>query len=113
MKYFSSKKCLKPFLPNVGLRRKFFGSSLQGPRIEKRLTLGMPATYRITVQGFIDKSWADRLSGMQITSRGREGQAPVTIFVGRLKDQAELMGVLNSLYELRLPLLSVEIMSIE
>lgn len=36
-------------------------------------------------------------------------QAPVTTLNGQVSDQAELMGVLNSLYELRLPLLFVEL----
>jgi hypothetical protein len=33
---------------------------------------------------------------------------PLTL-VGRLRDQAELPGVLNSLYDLRLPILKVEV----
>jgi hypothetical protein len=33
----------------------------------------------------------------------------VTTLTGRLKDQAELSGVLNSLYELHLPILAVSI----
>jgi len=32
----------------------------------------------------------------------------VTILVGEMRDQAEFMGVMNSLYELHLPILSVE-----
>jgi len=44
---------------------------------------------------------------------GREGWAPVTILVGRLKDQAEPVGVLKSFFELRLSLLSMEILSTE
>ncbi len=79
----------------------------------KRLTLGMPATYRIRVQGFLEKRWAERLGGMNISARSREGQAPVTVLVGRMRHQAELMGVVNSLYELQLPILSVEILGNE
>ena len=74
----------------------------------KRLTLGTPATYRINVQGYLDNSWSDRLWGMQIAKSSGAGQVPVTILVGRLRDQAALLGVLNSLYELHLPILSVE-----
>jgi len=36
------------------------------------------------------------------------GKSPVTILVGHLPDQAALSGVLNTLYEMHLPLLSVE-----
>jgi hypothetical protein len=113
MRYSRFRRCLKPFLPNVRLRRKYLGSSWPNGCLGKRLTLGMPATYRINIQGSIDKRWGDRLGDVLITTRGGEGDAPVTILVGRMRDQAELMGVLNSLYELHLPLLSVEILDNE
>ena len=113
MRYFSLKKRLKPFLPNVSLRKKLFGTSSANVHSRKRLTLGMPATYRIRVQGFLEKRWAERLGGMNISARSREGQVPVTVLVGRMRDQAELLGAVNSLYELHLPILSVEILSSE
>jgi hypothetical protein len=34
--------------------------------------------------------------------------APATTLFGRLRDQTDLIGVLNTLYDLHLPLLSVE-----
>jgi hypothetical protein len=74
----------------------------------KGLKLETPATYRIRVQGRLDKSWADRLGGMAITADPAAEKAPVTILVGHLADQAALSGILNTLYELHLPLLSVE-----
>jgi hypothetical protein len=70
--------------------------------------LETPATYRIRVQGSLDDSWADRLGGMVITADMVADKLPVTILVGHLIDQAALSGVLNTLYELHLPLLSVE-----
>ena len=73
-----------------------------------RLTLGMAASYRICAQGALDASWSDRLGGMRITTCRREGYAPVTMLIGPLRDQAALLGVLNSLYDLHLPLVSVE-----
>lgn len=70
--------------------------------------LWTPATYRIKVAGHLDESWSDCLGGMRITMRRRTDQAAMTTLVGRMRDQAELMGVINSLYELHLPILSVE-----
>jgi hypothetical protein len=67
-----------------------------------------PATYRIGVQGRIPASWCDRLEGMTITEGSPGVQPPVTTLMGELSDQAALAGVLNTLYELHLPLLSVE-----
>ena len=74
----------------------------------KHLKLGTPAFYRIAVEGYVDESWSDRLGDIRITSRRRKDQTTVTTLVGRVRDQAELTGLLNSLYELHLPILSVE-----
>ena len=80
---------------------------------EKRIKLWTPATYRIEVDGHIDESWSDRLAGMRITTRKRSDQTTVTTLVGRLRDQAELSGVLNSLYGLHLSILKVEVVNDE
>ena len=74
----------------------------------QHLKLWTPATYRIKVEGKLNESWSDRLGGMRITAHEREDQPTVTTLIGQLRDQGELTGVLNSLYELHLPILSVE-----
>ena len=79
----------------------------------KGLKLETPATYRIRVQGRLDDTWADRLGGMVITADTAADKPPVTTLVGHMTDQAALSGVLNTLYELHLPLLSVENMDEE
>ena len=78
---------------------------------EKDIKLWTPATYRIEVQGHLDESWSDRLFGMRITARKRLDQTSVTTLTGRLRDQAELSGVLNSLYDLHLSILKVEVVN--
>ena len=75
----------------------------------KRLTLDSKAVYRIQVQGCLEESWSDRLAGMEITMNIQVYQDPVTTLLGEVKDQAELIGVLNGLYELRMPLISLEV----
>jgi hypothetical protein len=72
------------------------------------LTMDVPAIYRIRVQGRLDARLTDRLGGMQITEIRVAGKGPETILVGRLVDQASLTGILNSLYELHMPVLSAE-----
>jgi hypothetical protein len=67
-----------------------------------------PATYQIIVLGRIDPSMSDLLGGMMILIKSGETGAPVTTLDGELRDQAALAGVLNSLYELHLTVLSVE-----
>lgn len=76
-------------------------------RVDSPLRLVTPGTYTIRVQGRLDNSWSDQLSGMRITISGA-GRYAVTMLTGRLTDQAALFGVLNTLYDLGLPLLSVD-----
>jgi len=75
----------------------------------KSFPFDKPGKYHIRVQGFLDESWSERLGGLRITACALEDhEGPVTELVGQVRDQAELAGVLNSLYELHLTLLSVE-----
>ena len=71
-------------------------------------TVRRPAICRIRVHGRLEGSWSDRPGGMQVTEiRATDGQ-PETILVGRVVDHAMLSGILNSLHEMQLPVLSVE-----
>jgi hypothetical protein len=70
------------------------------------------ATYRIDVEGRIPASWCDALEGMTIMEGSWEAEPPVTTLWGQLSDQAALAGVLNTLYELHLPVLSVQRLSV-
>ncbi|TWT81477.1 hypothetical protein CA13_29300 [Planctomycetes bacterium CA13] len=74
---------------------------------------GKPARYRIAVEGSLDESWSGRLGGMHITTALRDDQNPVTTLTGQIRDQAALMGVLNSLYQLHMNILSVHCTSCE
>ena len=67
-----------------------------------------PGCYRIRVLGQLNASWADQLETMTITVGQAAGQGQVTTLMGEVRDQAALMGVLNSLYDLGFPLLRVE-----
>jgi len=67
-----------------------------------------PSTYRIRVNGHLDTSWSDRLSGMTIITVGGTSSPETTTLEGLLLDQAALTGVINTLYDLGLPLVSVE-----
>ena len=71
-----------------------------------------PAEYQISVQGRIDPTWSDRLEGMTIRQTAVDADPPVTTLQGELKDQAALAGVLNTLYELHLPVLLVKCLNI-
>ena len=62
-----------------------------------------PAVYRIKVRGVVPESWIDRLGGVEIVSV----TSAVTTLEGQVRDQAELKGVLDTLYELHLFLMEV------
>ena len=67
-----------------------------------------PGHYRIKIQGHLHPDWSDRFGAMQILSPSSETDGAVTILQGRVNDQAELSGILNTLHELHLPLLFVQ-----
>jgi hypothetical protein len=73
-----------------------------------QVSFDSPAFYQIRVQGRVEKSWSDRLEGMVINQFSLDGEPPITVLEGMLNDQSALAGVLNTLYELHLPVLSVE-----
>ena len=66
------------------------------------------ANYRVRVLGPMDKRRSEYLCGMRISSVQRQGGPIITTLTGELVDQAALMGVLNSLYDMGYPLLKVE-----
>jgi hypothetical protein len=72
----------------------------------KNYVLDQPAVYRIRVYGHLDARWSERMGDMRI--RHPEHLVDQTVLTGELIDQAELFGVLNSLYTLGLFLLHVE-----
>jgi hypothetical protein len=80
--------------------------------IQNGLNIKSPAIYRIRVQGNLDLKWSDSLGGLQITVKQKAGAAPESLLVGKLEDQAALSGVLNTLYDLNFPVLSVECLEI-
>jgi hypothetical protein len=67
-----------------------------------------PGTYQIVVLGDLAPRWSRRLEGMSISIIAGPSELPMTSLVGEVSDQAALIGVLNTLFELHLPLLSVQ-----
>jgi hypothetical protein len=74
----------------------------------KRYLFDLPGRYRIRVQGQLSASWSGRLSDMAITVRHPAGRQAITTLTGTVRDQAALMGVLSTLYDMGCPLLKVE-----
>lgn len=83
------------------------------PRNGSDLKFSSPANYRICVKGYLDDSWSDRLVGMTIANQVSQAESPVSTLCGAVRDQTELLGLLNSIYEMHLPLLSIELLNAE
>lgn len=65
-----------------------------------------PILVRVRFRGVLDASWFAGLKVVALTTAGR-GRAAETTLVAEAVDEAALMGVLNLLYQLRHPLISV------
>jgi hypothetical protein len=72
-----------------------------------RLTIASTASYHIELSGGLDKSWSDYLGDMSIEVTQDAAGHVITILTGSVIDQAMLMGVLNTVYNMGLSLLLV------
>ena len=64
--------------------------------------------YCIRVGGTVNASWSDSLDGLTIATEQLPDGTEVTTLRGKLADQSALVGVLNDLHDLGIPLVSVE-----
>ena len=69
------------------------------PESRKRFTFDRPGNCRIRVQGLLDESGSERLGGLRITTSKIGDQKSVTVLECQVRDQAELTGVLYTLYK--------------
>ena len=74
----------------------------------KSYAFDKPGRYRIRFKGYLDKKWSGRLGSMSLTTSKTDDHKSVSVLEGPIRDQAELIGVLNALYQRHLTLLSVE-----
>jgi len=72
------------------------------------LSIDQPVQYQIRIKGELEERWSNRMGGMQINQQAQKDGLIVTTLEGQLIDQAALFGVLVALYNMRLPLISVE-----
>ncbi len=75
--------------------------SVEGEPSEVEQLLGR--CYEICIGGKLDSSWSDWFEGFEMSSCGKDW----TTLCGFVPDQAALIGILNKLCRLNLPLVSV------
>ena len=66
-----------------------------------------PVTYRIRVQGRLDKRRSDWFEGMTMGFELTSNDMLITTLTGAVADQARLRGILSKLWDLNLTLISV------
>jgi hypothetical protein len=76
-----------------------------------KLAMETPANYRIRVQGFLLHRFLERLGDIRVQTTSSRDEAPVTTLEGKVRDQAELVGLMKSLYDLHLPIMSVDLLN--
>jgi hypothetical protein len=79
----------------------------------QQFPMDAPATYRIRVQGCPSQSWVEAMWGNVFETRQVPEAPDQTVFVGEIMDQAALVGLINTFYNLGYPILSVKKISPE
>ena len=55
--------------------------------------------YQLTVQGALKEDWRDWFNGMLISTERNSGGSKTTTFTCKIRDQAELIGIINWLHD--------------
>ena len=67
-----------------------------------------PALFRVCVQGRLADHWSDYFAAQSITAAADEAGNSVTTFISEPIDQGALVGLINHLNTLCVPVISVE-----
>ena len=73
-----------------------------------KLAVDEPAVFRICIQGALDESWGDYLRLEAISVEVDEAGIAASLLTTKPVDQAGLVGLINRLNALGLPLMSVK-----
>ena len=66
------------------------------------------AVYCIKVRGIIDERFVGYFGDMAISTEEKAKDQITGILTGKIRDQSELLGVLNALHNLHLPIVSLQ-----
>lgn len=82
-------------------------------KVTSKFSFIKPAVYKIKVLGDLNVSWSERLGGLQINIEKSKDRDPVSVLIGQINDQSALSGILNTLYENHLTIISVNMLKVE
>ena len=79
----------------------------------QKLNMYEPAVFTIRIQGELDENWSEYFGAQSLSVEADEAGFPVTTMMSEPVDQAALVGFINHLNALGLPLVSVECLPAE
>ena len=68
----------------------------------------IPSTYQITVIGALSENWREWFNGMLINIQREPEFSSLTTITCNIRDQSELIGILNWLHNLNITIRNVE-----
>lgn len=74
----------------------------------QKISMHEPAVFRIRIQGELDESWSEYFGAKEISVKTNDAGNVVTIIISEPMDQGALVGLVNRLNTLGIPLISVE-----
>ncbi len=74
----------------------------------QKLNMYETAVFRICIQGELDESWSEYFCAKSISVEVNEAGNAITSLISEPMDQAALVGLVNKLNALGIPLISVE-----
>lgn len=75
---------------------------------QHRLTMADPVVFRICVQGVLDQDWSNYFAAQAVGSEIDQAGNPVTVLLSEPIDQGAMVGLINRLNALGIPVISVE-----
>ena len=73
-----------------------------------KISMHAPAVFRICIQGELDDSWFEYFSAQSASVEEDKTGNSVTVIISEPMDQGALVGLVNHLNSLGIPLISVE-----
>jgi hypothetical protein len=74
----------------------------------QKLTMYTPAIFRVRVQGVLDKDWGNYFDTQAVSIEKDTAGFLTTVLTSKPVDQSALVGLVNYLNSLGLPLISIE-----
>ena len=91
------------------------GPSVMIEQEMSRINFGFqkPAVYKITVGGNLSPNFSERIGGLQVNVDRSPKSEGISTLVGEIQDQSALMGILDTLFNNHLTIISVKMINDE